>query len=84
MEDIRIESFNEVDLSDIKLPIITIYKNPKDYPLAYVARIFDLDKPTNTILVDSNLEGLRSKVPGHMYKFPRDAEDDKNIIEVWI
>jgi hypothetical protein len=45
--------------------IWTIYFNPKDFPDQWVAREFELDKPTKSILRALNLPDLRELVQKH-------------------
>lgn len=45
-KDVIITEFNEVDVSLMKMPFIVIYDHPKDYSENYMARLFDVNKPT--------------------------------------
>lgn len=80
-KDVIIESFNQVNVSRMKMPFIVIYDHPKDYLNSYVARLFDVNKPTNVVIVSKNLEELRNEIPKGMVKFNRENEDDEKIIE---
>lgn len=46
-----------IDFSGLVLPIIAVYKNPEDYPNDCVARVFDLERPTNVIIVKESFFG---------------------------
>lgn len=46
-----------IDFSGLVLPIIVVYKNPEDYPNDCVARVFDLERPTNVIIVKESFFG---------------------------
>lgn len=35
------ESMRQVDFSDLIFPLIVVYRKPKDYPDAYVARVWE-------------------------------------------
>ena len=35
------ESMRQVDFSDLSFPLIVVYRKPKDYPDAYVARVWE-------------------------------------------
>ncbi len=59
MKDKRAESIGEVDLSELKFPIIAIYRHPADYPNKYVARVFDITRPTDTVVVKDSLQAKR-------------------------
>lgn len=80
-EDVLITNFNEVDISLMKMPFIVIYDYPKDYSESYVARLFDVNQPTNIVIVSKDLETLRKKIPKGMVKFNREKEDDEKILE---
>lgn len=86
-QDIRVDSFECVDLRDIKLPIVAIYKSPKDYPGETVARLYDIDQPTNVILIKNDLEEIRKDITLHLsvfVRFDRGAGDDPCLVEVWV
>jgi hypothetical protein len=80
-KDIIVTSFNQVNINRMKMPFIVIYDHPKDYKNSYVARLFDVNKPTNIVIVSGNLEELRNKIPKGMVKFNREKEDDEKIVE---
>jgi len=80
-KDVVIESFNQVNVSRMKMPFIVLYDHPKDYSENYVARLFDVNKPTNVVIISKDLEELRNKIPKGMVKFNRENEDDERIIE---
>jgi len=80
-KDVIITDFNQINTRLMKMPFIVIYEHPKDYSESYVARVFDIDKPTNIVIISENLEELRKKIPAGMVKFKREKEDDENIVE---
>lgn len=80
-DDILITDFSQVEVSLMKMPFIVIYYHPKDYSESYVARLFDVNKPTNIVIISEDLEALRKKVPQGMVKFKREKEDDEKILE---
>lgn len=82
--DIVVPNFDCIDLTELNLPIITIYKNPSDYKGQYVARIFDSEMPTNTILVCNTLKELRELIPNCFIKMHRNLTDPKIIVETYI
>lgn len=79
-------SIKEVDLSDFKLPTIAIYEHPRDYPEYYVARVFDVDKQTDTIILKDTLAAVQEDIKENtkMMFFSRGAEDDPCIVGAWI
>ena len=64
MKDKRAESIGEVDLSELKFPIIAIYRHPADYPNKYVARVFDITRPTDTVVVKDSCRSCKKISPG--------------------
>jgi hypothetical protein len=80
-KDVIIESFNQVNVSRMKMPFIVIYEHPIDYSENYVARLFDINKPTNIVILSNDLQTLRNKIPKGMVKFNREKEENKTIVE---
>jgi len=80
-KDVIITNFNQVNISRMKMPFIVIYEHPKDYDKSYVARIFEINVPTNLVIISEDLETLREKIPKNMVRFNRENEDDENIVE---
>lgn len=77
-------SFEFVDFSRFKFPLITIYFNPSDFPNKYVARIYDANQPTLIAVVKDSLEELRSVIPKNFQRLERHVYDDPVIVEIWI
>nr|DAI56795.1 MAG TPA: hypothetical protein [Caudoviricetes sp.] len=67
-----------------KVPMICVYENPADYPGKYVARLWDLQRPTGFVVVADSLEQIREAIPEGMVPFNRSGEDDPVIVETWI
>lgn len=80
------ESISGFDLSDLKFPIIVIYRHPEDYPDKYVARIFDITQPTDAVVIKDSLQELQKDISRNMSKtfIPRDEKDDSCIVGSWI
>lgn len=51
MQEKRVESIREVDFSGLKVPFVAVYGHSDDFPDKYVARIYELDRATDTIMV---------------------------------
>jgi hypothetical protein len=67
------------------LSMWTIYDHPTDYPDHFVARRFELDKPTSQILLCETLEPIRDALAGAgLICFMRDPSDDPKIVETWM
>ncbi len=56
------KSVAEIDLSKLTYPVIYIYQSSGEYPGCYVARLFDVDKPTNVVLVNECLDALQQDI----------------------
>lgn len=67
------------------VPLITVYRNPRDFPGKWVARLFDLNRPTPIMAIaDSHGELLKALPPSGMVRMPRRPDDDPVIEEVWM
>lgn len=66
------------------MPIIMIFESPEDYPGKYVARVFDVDKPTNLAAVADTYEEIQQAIPAGMVRLERNEKDDPVILETWI
>lgn len=64
-------------------PIITVYDHPLDIP-KFVARLFDVDKPTNVFMTSDDLESLVEKLPWYMTFIPPYKTDHENVVGVWL
>jgi hypothetical protein len=83
-QTVIIKSFRDINLNNFVMPIIAVYKNPKDFPDKYVARLFNFKHPTAIAVIGDNLPGIRSKIPGYMVRIDRHEIDDPVIVETWI
>jgi hypothetical protein len=85
-DDIDIQTFNGFNCKHIVIiPVIAVYKHPKDYPDKYVARLWDIHKKaTRYIVTGDSLEHIRSKIPDTMHRLPPTPVDDPVIVETWI
>lgn len=65
-KDCIVNNFNNVDFDQMKASLIVIYNHPKDYPKLWVARIWDMNRPTNVIAVNENIKAIRMLRPRNM------------------
>ena len=86
MKQKRLKSLTQADVSDLKMPIITIYSSPEDMPGQIVARIFDCHKPTDTYAVYPTLGACRRDLAkaGYTVCIKRSANDVPAIVESWM
>lgn len=84
LKDCVLENFNDVNFSKIKAGMIVIYDHPRDYRWGYVARIWDMDRPTNFVVADKDIGILRGMIPKNMNCIGRYQDDDPCIVEVWL
>lgn len=66
------------------LELWTVYDSPIDLPGRFVARKWVLDQPTNELVQDKTLDGLRAKLPRGLTRLERSPQDDPKILETWI
>lgn len=63
----------------------TIYDHPKDFPNTFVARAWNMDQPTDQLIIAPSLEELREiMVSWGLSCLTRNPEDDPCIVETWI
>ncbi len=86
MQEKRVASIKEVDLSDLYMPTIVVYDNPADFTGKCVARIFDLNKPTDTVIVKNTLDEIYEDIHKNtnMAYMIRDPNDPPSLVGVWI
>lgn len=84
-KDIILDDFkNEALFKNMILPIITVYENTVDYPVIWVARLFDTDKPTSFIVFGNSFTDIQFKIPCNMVLFNPSKDDDKNIRGIFL
>ncbi len=72
-------------ISQCSLPCIVVYDHPKDFPDAFVARLFDGEQPTEVHAQADTLEVLYTQLPLQgLARIPRYQQDDPVILEAWI
>lgn len=71
-------------MEQTRIPIITVYRNPADYPQKYVARVWDMNKPTRFVALANSLSEIRAAIPVGMTNMGRSKKDDSSIVEVWL
>ena len=91
MQDKVAQTIAQVDLSDLKVPMISVYgPNQIEYPGKYVARICDLEKITNTVIIKDSYEDLQQdiinnrpyQIIGHF--IDRNMFDNPALIGTWV
>ena len=80
-----VDSLKEVDFSDLKLPMIVIYEKPLDFPDKYIARVFECEKPTNTLIIRDSLQECRDDITaaGFLVGMERSENDALSVVETW-
>lgn len=77
-----------IDVITGELCVWTIFDKPLDYPDGVVARMFVMDKPTNSMFtartVDEAREILHMLYPGILHCLPRNRHDEPAIVESWL
>jgi hypothetical protein len=80
----RVRTFDEIDITKIKFPLITVYERPTDFPNSYIARLFTLNKPTEIYMQADTLAEIRAGLPLGMVMLEREPQDDPHIVEIWM
>lgn len=86
MKEKRVGSIKNVDLSGLWFPVIAVYESPADFKGQCVARVFDTDKPTDTIIVKDTAEEINEDIRRntHMAYMERDPNDVPSLVGVWM
>ena len=86
IHDKKAESMKEVDLSGLKFPVIVVYRHPQDYPDKYVARVFDIMRPTNAVVIRDTLQELQTDITQNTAKtfITRDERDEPCVVGSWV
>lgn len=81
-----VRSIKEVDMSDIYIPVIAVYENQEDYPGMCVARIFDMNRPTDTVIVRKTVKEINRDIKRHkgMIKVARTKNDVPSLVCMWV
>ncbi len=77
-----------MDLSGLKMPLVTVYECPADFPGFYAARVWEGMKPspTDAVVVKKTLQEIREDIEAAGFRicFPRADGDDPCIVETWM
>lgn len=86
MHDKKVQSVKEIDFSDLVLPMIAVYKNPEDYPNDCVARVFDLERPTNIVIIKKTVREIKEDIEQHtgMVFLSREVADVLSLVGVYL
>lgn len=86
MKQKRVESLVQVDVSDLKMPLVVVFDSPDDMTGLTVARVFDCDRPTNTYAAYRDLDLCRAdiKKAGYQVCIKRAQTDVPALVESWI
>lgn len=86
MQEKKVASIREVDFSGLKVPFIAVYKSPEDFPGKCVARIYELDKPTDTLMIKETLTEIEEDIKKYtgMRFFPKWDGDVPSLVGVWM
>lgn len=86
LQDKKVQSVKGIDFGGLVLPIIAVYKNPEDYPNDCVARVFDLERPTNVIIVKESLKEIMEDIEEHtdMVFFDQRLDDVSSLVGIYL
>lgn len=86
MKNREVNSIKEVDLSGMKMPVISVYEHPEDFPEKCVARIFELDQPTDVVVVKKTVKEINKDIRKHtnMVQLARTENDVASLVCMWV
>ena len=84
--NMQVQIFNSFEpvLEECRLPLITVYFSPEDFPDTWVARLYDIEKPTKYFALANTYKEIRAFKPRNMHIFKRDDKDVLSIVEIWV
>ena len=84
--DVLVQTSHQIGFSRLQMPIIAVYKDQKDYPGYYVARVFDVNRTTNIIMAKKDFLELQRDIGKHtgMIWLHRTPQDDPALMGTWI
>lgn len=80
----EIQDLGRVDFSNMRFPMLIMYAYPIDYPRHYVVRVWDLDQPTDMILLRRSYSEAIAAIPSRFYKMDAHPNDDPKICAVFV
>jgi hypothetical protein len=74
---------------DNVLRMWTVYARPADYPLGFIARLFEVDgsggvRATHQAVTGATLEAVRARLPGGLHRLARNPQDHFTVVESWL
>ncbi len=67
------------------LVMYVIYDHPRDYPHAFVVRMWEDDAPRELpFAIQPTLDDARATLPPGLHRIDRHPFDDAVIVEVWL
>lgn len=86
MRDRIVKSIREIDFRGLRMPILAVYDSPEDYPGKVVARLYDLDRPTEIVLIGLERKEIQAEIKNNtgMVFLLRGAEDVRSLVGVWV
>lgn len=79
-----VDNFTNVDMRGFQMPVIAVFYNTSDIPNKYAARLFDLNLPTNIVVIKDTLEEIQNVIPTHLTRMNRQPDDHPTVIETWL
>lgn len=86
MQQKKVETMAQVDLRSLRMPMVAVYNSPEDFPGYCVARVYDMNQPTDTVMVKKSLREVEEDLRKHTdFSFlPRGKEDVASLAGVWM
>lgn len=71
--------------ADPELPMWAVYDRPRDFPTCYVARLWIGERPTEEVILATDVEDIRAALRARgLVKLMRQPEDHPKIMESWL
>ena len=81
-----VSTIQQIDIRNMKLPIIAVFEHPEDYPDKYVGRIFEIDQPTEYVVIKDSLQELQDDIGKHFVGvfLTRAKKDVPSMVGCWV
>ncbi|MDU9693968.1 hypothetical protein WKH56_08760 [Priestia sp. SB1] len=79
-----LDNFTNVDMRGLQMPVIAVFYNTLDIPNKYAARLLDLNRPTNVVVIKNTLEEIRNVIPAGLTRINRQPDEHPTIVETWL
>lgn len=81
-----VSTIQQIDIRNMKLPIIAVFEHPEDYPDKCVGRIFEVDQPTEYVVIKDSIQELQYDIGKHFVGvfLTRAQKDVPSLVGCWV